>query len=58
MASPPELCSLSYVKLEHVVQRLVDLGPDAQMAKFDIKSAYMYRLIPVHPQDHYLLGMC
>ena len=53
---PSELCSLSYVKLEHVVQRLVDLGPDAQMAKFDIKSAY--RLIPVHPQDRYLLGMC
>ena len=26
------------------------------MAKFDVKSAY--QLIPVHPQDRYLLGMC
>ena len=53
---PSELCSLSYIRMEHVVQRLIDLGPSAQMAKFDIKSAY--RLIPVHPQDRYLLGMC
>ena len=37
---PAELCSLSYVKLEHVVQRLINLGPGAQLAKFDIKSAY------------------
>ena len=34
---------------------MVDLGIRAKMAKFDIQSAY--RLVPVHPEDHYLLGM-
>ena len=26
------------------------------MAKFDIESAY--RIVPVHPEDCFLLGMC
>ena len=52
---PSELCSLSYIRIEQVIQRLLDLGPGAQMAKFNVKSAY--RLIPVHPEDCYLLGI-
>ena len=35
--------------------RLLELGPDAEMAKVDIRSAY--RIVPVHPQDRHLLGV-
>ena len=44
-----ELYSLQYMSIEEVVRRLLKLGPGAQMAKMDIKSAY--RMVPVHPQD-------
>ena len=50
-----ELCSLQYMRIEEVVRRLLKLGPGAQMAKMDIKSAY--RMVPVHPQDRVLLGV-
>ena len=50
-----ELCSLQYIRMEDVVRKLLELGPGAQMAKMDIESAY--RMVPVHPQDRYLLGM-
>ena len=36
---PSELCSLSYVQIEQVIQRLLDLGSSARMEKFDIKGA-------------------
>ncbi|XP_046331235.2 uncharacterized protein LOC124114611 isoform X1 [Haliotis rufescens] len=32
------------------------LGPNALLAKFDVKSAF--RIMPVHPQDFELLGLC
>lgn len=51
----PELCSLRYVRVDDVVQQLLQLGPRALMAKLDIKSAY--RIVPVHPDDRFLLGM-
>ena len=38
-----------------LIRSLVDLGPGALMAKFDVKAAY--RNIPIHPDDRYLLGM-
>ena len=38
-----------------VAQAVLELGPGAQLAKIDIKSAY--RVIPVHPDDWPLLGM-
>jgi len=50
-----ELCSLQYARVEEVVWKLLGLGPGAQMAKIDIRSAY--RMVPVHPQDRFLLGM-
>ena len=37
------------------MQRVVDLGIGAKIAKFDVQSAY--RLVPVHPEDRYLLGI-
>jgi len=50
-----ELCSLQYVRVEEVVWELLGLGLGAQMAKMDIRSAY--RMVPVHPQHRFLLGM-
>ena len=51
----PALCSLSYTRVEQVAQAVLELGPGAQLAKIDVKSAY--RVIPVHPDDRPLLGM-
>ena len=50
-----DLCSLSYITMDQVVERLRGLGRGALMAKFYIKAAY--RNIPVHPDDRGLLGM-
>ena len=41
--------------MEEVVWKLLELGPGVQMANMDIERAY--RMVPVHPQDRYLLGM-
>ena len=51
----PTLCSLSYVSVDTVAAAAAAFGPGALMAKVDIESAY--RLIPVHPDDHCLLGV-
>ena len=48
-------CSLQYVRVDDVVEQLLQLGPGALMAKLDVKSAY--RIVPVHPDDRALLGM-
>ena len=53
MVSVPS-CAL-YNIVDNVVRQLLQLGPGALMAKLDIKSAY--RIVPVHPQDWFLLGM-
>ena len=37
------------------VEVIVERGRGTLLAKVDIKSAY--RIIPVHPEDHQLLGM-
>jgi len=50
----PELCSLQYVHMDHVVGKLTELGPGAKMAKLDIRSAY--QIVPVHPQDRQCLA--
>ena len=51
-----ELCSLHYTSVDKVAGVARRLGPGAQLAKVDIKSAY--RLVPVHPDDRPLLGVC
>ncbi len=48
-------CSMQYVSVENAVQLVVKKGPGALMAKIDIKSAY--RIVPIHPDDRWLLGM-
>ena len=51
----PDLCSLSYLSMDQVVEAIARLGRGAVLAKVDIKSAY--RMVPVHPEDRPLLGM-
>ena len=50
-----ELCSLSYITVDMIGDRISELGWGTLMAKLDIKSAF--RIIPVHPVDRCLLGM-
>ena len=52
---PKDLCSLRYVRVDDIVDKLAVMGPGTQMAKVDIESAY--RMVPVHPSDRHLLGM-
>lgn len=54
-AIDPELCSLSYVKVEQIARTALTLGKNALLAKIDIKSAF--RLVPIHPADRKWLGM-
>lgn len=50
-----ESCSLSYASLDEAVQVILQLGPGALLVKMDLKDAY--RIVPVHPDDHHLLGI-
>ena len=52
---PKELCSITYISIDDVIQRILMLGPGTLLAKIDIKSAF--RLMPVHPGDRHLLAM-
>ena len=49
------LCSLTYMKVDDVVQQVLSLGKGTLLAKVDIESAF--RNIPVHPDDRHLLGI-
>ena len=50
-----ELCCLSYISVSDIAAVKLQLGRGSLLAKSDVKSAY--RQIPVHPDDHVLLGM-
>ena len=47
--------SMHYIHLDQIINMIAQLGPGAQMAKFDVEAAY--RNIAVHPNDRYLLGI-
>jgi hypothetical protein len=49
------LCSLSYLHLDEVMDRIVESGRGTELAKMDIESAY--RMVPVHPGDRPLLAV-
>ncbi len=51
-----DLCSLQYASVDQAVSIILQLGPGTQLAKLDLRDAY--RMIPVHPHDHPLLGIC
>ena len=50
-----EICSLSYLHLDEVMDRIVKSGRGTNLAKMDITSAY--RMVPVHPGDRPLLAV-
>ena len=52
---PKDLCSLTYITVDTVINHIMELGPETLLAKIDIKSAF--RLLPVHPSDRHLLAM-
>lgn len=47
--------SLSYIKVDHIAKKVVQLGKGTQLSKMDIEEAY--RLVPIHPDDKHLLGI-
>ena len=52
---PQEFSSVKYACINDAISVIKSLGAGCFMAKTDIKSAF--RIIPVHPKDHPLLGM-
>ena len=48
--------SLQYVTIDDAINGIQLNGPGCFLAKTDIESAF--RLIPIHPNDYELLGMC
>ena len=47
--------TVQYMKVDDTIDGIMSLGRGTLLTKFDVKSAY--RIIPVHPNDLYLLGM-
>ena len=52
----PTDCSVVYTTFDEAVALVQGVGKGACMGKTDVKSAF--RLLPVHPDDFDLLGMC
>ena len=50
-----ELSSISYSRVDDAVDHILRQGRGAELVKIDLKNAY--RIIPVHPEDHHLLGI-
>ena len=46
---------VSYTKVDDAIRLLVKVGKGALMGKVDIQHAY--RIVPIHPEDYYLLCM-
>ena len=46
---------VQYMKVDNIIDGIMSLGRGTLIAKFDVESAY--HIIPIHPNDHYLLGM-
>ena len=51
----PQLCSLSYITVQEVAAKAIELGKGLLISKIEINSAY--RLIPVCPHDCKWLGI-
>ena len=54
-AISPDSCHMRYASVLDAAQLILRLGPGTQMAKVDLQNAY--RIVPVHPDDHHLLGL-
>lgn len=55
-AIPVDLCHLHYASVQDAASLIRQLGVGTLLAKLDVQQAY--RIVPVHPDDHHLLGMC
>lgn len=53
---PKELSTVRYATIDDAISIIKKLGPGCYLAKTDIQAAF--RIIPIHPKDHPLLGMC
>ena len=51
-----EYTRVSYATVADAIRLVTAVGPGCFMAKTDIKNAF--RIIPIRPQDHNLLGIC
>ena len=51
-----DFCSLHYASIDDAIKFVRELGPGSLPAKLDLKKAY--RMVPVHPDDQWLLGVC
>ena len=52
---PRDKVSVQYSTVGDAISHIKDVGANAHLAKTDIKSAF--RIVPIHPDDHHLLGM-
>ena len=48
-------CSIQYASVDEAVNIILAMGRCTQLVKVDLKDAY--KIIPVHPLDHHLLGI-
>lgn len=53
---PSELTSVTYTNFDSLTELVQRLGCGSHLVKLDIQSAF--RLIPLHPDDFSLMGMC
>ena len=52
---PKDVFSVQYMSVDDIIDGIMTYGRGTLMAKFDIESAY--RIVPVHLDDRFLLGM-
>ena len=52
---PDELKTVHYSSIDDAIEIILNMGPNATMAKTDISNAF--RIIPIHPRDHSILGI-
>ena len=50
-----DICSLQYASVDEAVCLVMCLGPGIKLIKMDLSKAL--RMVPVHPDDHHLLGI-
>ena len=51
-----DICQVKYANFDDAISIVVRAGKGALLAKADIESAF--RLLPIHPSDFHLLGIC
>lgn len=54
-AISPDCCHMQYASVLQAAQVIQQLGIGTQLAKLDLQNAY--RMVPVHSDDHQLLGL-